>query len=332
MIKWILLAVLVVLVALAVTGYILLNERIGEPGSEFKIKVQPSDNAGAVRLKLVEAGARVSRIVYKTLMVYTGADKQIQPGVYRVPSGLTQYQLVEWFKAGHVETSKVTIPEGLTIRATIPILSHGIPTDSSELSQLLADSAFLASFGIGAPGFEGYLFPETYTFFAEEEPRLVIGEMVDMFKSVCDDECRRRAEELGLTLNELVTLASLIEAEGTVGDEYKLISSVFHNRMKMGIMLQCDPTVIYALGGLDRPLLKQDLEFESPYNTYLHYGLPPGPICSPGRLALEAALYPEQTELLYFVADGNGGHIFSETLDEHNRARRSVKRSLRQKR
>jgi len=130
---------------------------------------------------------------------------------------------------------------------------------------------------------------------------------------------------IGFSLHELLTFASLIEAETSVGGERGLISSVYHNRLRKGMLLQCDPTVIYALGGLDRPLLYKDLEIDSPYNTYKFSGLPPGPICSPGAASIMAALYPEESRYLYFVADGNGRHIFSETLSQHNVARRTVK-------
>jgi UPF0755 protein len=131
---------------------------------------------------------------------------------------------------------------------------------------------------------------------------------------------------LDWTEHQVLTLASLIEAEVAVAEERPRVSGVFHNRLKKGYKLQCDPTVIYAMGGIDRPLLRRDLEINSPYNTYLHYGLPPGPINNPGRPAVIAALYPLETDEMYFVARGDGTHIFSKTLAEHNRARRLAKR------
>ena len=137
-------------------------------------------------------------------------------------------------------------------------------------------------------------------------------------------------KELGWNKHQVLTMASLIEAEVGVAVERPRVSAVFHNRLKKRIRLQCDPTVIYAMGGIDRPLLYKDLEINSTYNTYLHYGLPPGPICNPGRPAMLAALYPIDSKELYFVARGDGTHIFSKTLAEHNRARRLVKKLRRQ--
>jgi UPF0755 protein len=329
MIKRVLIALLLLLLILIVVAYFMVNAQIGDPQANYKIKVERSDNAANVRAKLIAAGLDVNPTVYSILMVLTKSDRNIRPGYYEIPGRLNQLELVRWFREENVLTSKVTVPEGLTVKEIIPILSHGVPADSTQLAHILVDSIYWASFGIAAPSFEGYLFPETYKFFYEEEPEYVIHTMVNMFKSVYDSTWQQRAKEIGMTENEVVTLASLIEAETGSSDERKLISSVFHNRLKRGIMLQCDPTVIYAMGGLDRPLMKTDLTYDSPYNTYTHYGLPPGPICCPGRASLEAALYPADTDYLYFVADGTGSHIFSETLEAHNRARARIKRESR---
>ncbi len=329
MIKKVLIALFLLILVLVAVAYYMVNAQIGDPQAQYRIKVERSDNAANVRAELIAAGLDVNPSLYSILMVLTKSDRSIRPGYYEVPGRLNQLELVKWFREENVLTSKVTIPEGLTVREIIPILSRGVPADSAQLARILADSIYWASFGIAAPSFEGYLFPETYKFFYEEEPVFVVRAMVNMFKSVFDSTWQQRAKGIGMTENEVVTLASLIEAETGNRDERKLISSVFHNRLKRGIMLQCDPTVIYAMGGLDRPLMKADLTFGSPYNTYTNYGLPPGPICCPGRASLEAALYPADTDYLYFVADGSGSHIFSETLEAHNRARARIKRELR---
>lgn len=329
MIKRVLIAFLLLGLILAAVGYFMVNSRIGDPQAQYRMKVERSDNAANVRAKLTAAGLNINPTLYSILMVLTKSDRNIRPGYYEIPGKLNQLELVKWFREENVLTSKVTIPEGLTVQEIMPILSHGVPVDSTQLAHILADSIYWASFGIAAPSFEGYLFPETYRFFYEEEPEFVIRAMVNMFKSVFDTAWQERANEIGMTENEVVTLASLIEAETGNSGERKPISSVFHNRLTRGIMLQCDPTVIYALGGLDRPLMKADLTYDSPYNTYTHYGLPPGPICCPGRASLEAALYPADTDYLYFVADGTGSHIFSETLEAHNRARARIKRESR---
>ncbi|MCK4857173.1 MAG: endolytic transglycosylase MltG [candidate division Zixibacteria bacterium] len=326
MIKKITLLIAALLLIAVIISYILVTQPMGEVSQSYTVRVQPNDTATDLRAKLTAAGVRLNPTVYSALMVLTGTDRRIQPGRYQLAGSLSHYDLINVFQEGRVETCQVTIPEGLCLWEIAAILVREAEVDSSRLAQILTDSAFFASFGISASGFEGFLFPETYTFFAEDSPENVINTMINMFKSVFDEEKKQKAEELGFTLNELVTLASLIEAEATTDSERELISSVFHNRLHQGWKLQCDPTVIYAMGGLERPLWKRDLDYDSPYNTYLHYGLPPGPICSPGRAALEAALYPADTRYFYFVADGQGGHIFSETFREHSRAIKQVKR------
>jgi len=149
--------------------------------------------------------------------------------------------------------------------------------------------------------------------------------MLESLYDFLDSTHLRRAREIGFSVKELLTFASLIEAETADRAEMPIISSVFHNRLKRGMLLQCDPTVIYAIGGLDRPLLLRDLKYDSPYNTYLYSGLPPGPINSPGRDAIMAALYPNNTDYLFFVAGNDGKHIFSRTNAQHEQARREIK-------
>ena len=153
--------------------------------------------------------------------------------------------------------------------------------------------------------------------------------MVEQFNKTFTDSLMRHAQEIGFSLAQAVTLASMVETEAKDGNERDLISAVYHNRLRRGMLLQCDPTVIYALPELDRPLLLKDLEVDSPYNTYKHPGLPPGPICNPGKASILAALYPADVNYLYFVATGEGSHIFSATLAQHNRAKAKVKRARR---
>ena len=285
------------------------------------------DSAAALRAKLAESGLDIQPLAYSVLMRLSGADKRLQPGLYKLTGALTQYELVQVFERGEVELSRVTIPEGLPYWEVVPILAKNIPADSGRLYDLITDADFASKLGVEAPNLEGYLLPETYTLFAEQAPEEVLTLLVRSGLELLDSHSERLLE-LSLSKHELLTLASLIEAEATAGDERVVISAVFHNRLREGWKLQCDPTVIYALGGLDRPLYRKDLDFESSYNTYLNYGLPPGPICSAGRASIEAALYPAESNYFYFVADGRGRHIFSRTLNEHNRACRLVKQGL----
>lgn len=324
MLKWLAVGLALLLLALVLIGYSLSNQQVGDPTQIYIVRIQKDDTAAALRAKLEEAGLDIQPLAYSAWMQLTGADKRLRPGRYQLSGALTQAELVEVFNRGQVDLSRITIPEGLPRWRVVPILANGIPADSGELAALVDDKQFAELLGVPGPNLEGYLYPETYTLFAEQAP----AEVLKLLVQSCRAELAQNAEkiaQLELGEYELITLASLIEAEATAADDRPLISAVFHNRLREGWKLQCDPTVIYALGGLDRPLYTKDLEFESPYNTYLNYGLPPGPICSPGRAAIEAALFPADTSLYFFVADGRGGHIFSRTLREHNNARLRVK-------
>ncbi|MBN1296339.1 endolytic transglycosylase MltG, partial [bacterium] len=180
---------------------------------------------------------------------------------------------------------------------------------------------------VPATGWEGYLFPETYIFPAQFTEAELIARMVEQFKTIVRQEWRAAARERRLDLHGLVTLASLIEKETRLSDERPLVSAVFHNRLKKGMLLQCDPTVVFAMGdAYPGRLLKKHLEIDHPYNTYVHPGLPPGPIASPGADSLAAACFPADSDFLYFVADHTGGHRFSQTLAEHNQAVNAYRR------
>ncbi|MBD3297085.1 MAG: endolytic transglycosylase MltG, partial [candidate division Zixibacteria bacterium] len=182
---------------------------------------------------------------------------------------------------------------------------------------------------------EGYLLPDTYEFFWGVDPTTVVETMADANAAVFDnDTIQAQMETMGWTRHEVLTLSSMIEAETGLIDERAIISGVFHNRLDRGMLLQCDPTVVYGMGGLqpgERLLRKHLKEEESEYNTYIHEGLPPGPICNPGRASIYAALYPESTDAIFFVADGQGGHVFSKTLREHNRASAQLRKLRRQR-
>jgi UPF0755 protein len=188
------------------------------------------------------------------------------------------------------------------------------------------DTAFLRSLGI--PDLEGYLFPETYLVPWGTPPEQVVKEMVAMFRAKTDSLWSSSLPR-GMTKEDVLKLASIIQAEIKLDSELPKVASVYHNRLRLRMRLDADPTVIYGLGGLGRPLDRSDLKIPTPYNTYLRYGLPPTPINSPGLAAFRAALHPDTSAYLYFVADGSGGHRFSRTNDEHNAARRDIRRTQR---
>jgi UPF0755 protein len=221
---------------------------------------------------------------------------------------------------GRVYLEPVTIPEGLTGEEIAALLRPGDAEGAAAFRRAFLDAGLIADLDPRAEDLEGYLFPDTYNLPRKAPEADIVAAMVGEFHEVFDEGRRRRAAELGLTVREAVTLASLIEEETALPDERPLVSAVFHNRLKIGMKLDCDPTIAYALkreGRYTGRLLFRDLAFPSPYNTYLHAGLPPGPIANPGRPSLEAALYPAPEGYLYFVARGDGSHRFSRTLGEH---------------
>jgi UPF0755 protein len=276
-----------------------------------------------------------------------GKDRHIQAGRYDFNKGITSYSLFNKLVKGKVTSIEVVIPEGLTLKEIARILRKEIGVNPADFMEITTDNQFTKNLNIPASNLEGFLFPNTYRFHWGMESARVIQTMVNEFKKTFTPDLSERAKEINFTMHEVVTLASMIEAEARDGEEREMISAVYHNRLKLGMLLQCDPTVIYALNGehdptepdAERPvgrtfaraLLLCDLEIDSPYNTYKCPGLPPGPICNPGKASLLAALYPEDVDYLYFVAKGDGTHIFSSTLDEHNRAKNKIKRERKNK-
>jgi len=245
---------------------------------------------------------------------------RIQSGTYRFSSAATPEQILQRLVSGDVEKVSLTIPEGFTqaqIFERIDALGYG---DRDTLQQLATDRDFIKSLQLDATSLEGYLFPETYLFTPGIDESKLLKMMVEHFREQLTSELLRKAKQRNLTLHQLVTLASIIEKETGLVEEMPLISSVFHNRLRRGIQLQTDPTVIYGLSDFDGNLTRKHLTNPTPYNTYIIRGLPPGPIANPGLAALTAAAEPAESNYLYFVSRGDGSHHFSKSLQEHNRA------------
>jgi UPF0755 protein len=214
----------------------------------------------------------------------------------------------------------VTIPEGYNIKMIAELLEDLGLAQKDKFLELCSDESFLKELGIEGPSVEGFLFPETYFFAKGIGEREIIKTMANRFKSVFTPLMAERIKEIGYSLFEIVTMASLIEKETAIKEEMPKIAAVFYNRLKGKIRLQCDPSVIYGLPHYDGDLTKKDLATYHPYNTYRISGLPRGPIANPGKDALMAALYPANVNYKYFVSKNNGSHYFSETLQQHNKA------------
>ncbi len=259
-------------------------------------------------------------------------DRKIIPGEYELHAGMRPTELLNKLVAGELYQHSVTIPEGYTVVQIATILDQKGLADKHELLRLSKDPLFIASLKINASTLEGYLFPDTYRFARYMPPKNIVRTFVSRFKEIVTPELQAQAESMGMTLQEVLTLASVIEKETGLATERALVSGVFHNRLRRNIPLQSDPTVIYALEFFDGNIRKADLSVKSPYNTYKVRGLPPGPIANPGLASIQAALNPTPSDFVYFVSRNDGSHKFSATLAEHNKAVDKYQRRPRSKR
>jgi UPF0755 protein len=250
-----------------------------------------------------------------------GYDRHLKAGRFTIPVGSSIYRILRILARGMQPRDMVTVPEGLRVQEVASLLFAQAKIDPVRFMSLATDSTFAASLGLDAPSVEGYLYPSTYPFYPLLTPEEVIRVMATQALHVFETEMALPGARSDLTLHQFVTLASIVEAETSSPTERPLIAAVFYNRLRKGMMLQSDPTVSYALGTRRERVYYKDLDVKSPYNTYRNHGIPPGPICSPGRAAFHAVLFPaDDTTTFYFVARGDGTHIFSKTWEEHLRA------------
>lgn len=247
----------------------------------------------------------------------------LQAGEYRFERPTPLSKVIDRMIRGDVVRHVIVVPEGLTAEETFELFwTQGISRPQA-FRNAFRNPQLIASLGHDVPDLEGFLFPDTYAVTRATPARQIVEIMLANFRRHFDSDLRERARQTGLTLRETITLASIVQKETALPREAALISGIYWNRLRRGMRLQADPTVAYALR-LDNAwtgtLYRSDYGFESPFNTYLHEGLPPGPICNPGIVALKAAAAPARTDFLYFVADGAGGHRFSRTFEEHRDA------------
>jgi UPF0755 protein len=248
-------------------------------------------------------------------------ERRLQAGRYRLSPMMRDLDVLKVLTRGGTGEERVTLPEGLTVAQVAEVLVKHAGIDRERFLGLARDPSVAESLRVPASRLEGYLFPDTYNIFWRMDERQILSLMVEDFWAHFGAARRERAAALGMTVHEVITLASLIEKEAKIDDERSLISGVFHNRLALGRPLESCATVGYILPERRERLTYADLSAPSPYNTYLHVGLPPGPICNPGIASVDAALYPAQTKYLYFVSRGNGTHEFTRTASEHYRAK-----------
>ena len=255
---------------------------------------------------------------------FNGTSRQLTAGVHPFHGSMTTWQVLLELEQPRDVVRDVTLPEGLRKEHSAHILAEKLDLDEGKLLAYMHDPAFCRSLNIPANDMEGYLFPETYKISTSSTEDQVLRLLVSHFFDIFDGRLQARAREIGLSMHEAVILASIIEGEAKMDSERSVISAVYHNRLRQNMRLQADPTVQYALPEGPRRLFYKDYKIESPYNTYLYPGLPPGPIMNPGRASLEAAVFPAEAEYLYFVARGDGSHVFTHTPEEHEKAKRST--------
>lgn len=260
---------------------------------------------------------------FKIMARLRGDDRGVRAGGYSVPSDIGWFSLLDELVEGRVETTPVTIPEGFTLTQIAPRIAEISLADEAAVLARLTEEGAADAWRVPGPTLEGYLFPDTYRFAPGIAVDSVISTMIGRYRDFWTPERRDQAAALGMSEREAATLASIIQGEARRVEEMPTISGVYHNRLDIGYLLQADPTVQYALGERRERLLYADIDSvqDHPYNTYTQAGLPPGPIGAPGHDALAAAIAPADSEYLYFVARPDGSHIFTRSLQEHNRAR-----------
>jgi UPF0755 protein len=309
----------------------LLLAACGAGSSAERVTLPQGATFSAVTDTLVAHGVVGNRLWFKLLARVRGVDRSVRAGVYQFPPGLSAWKVLDILEKGDEVSTRLTVREGLTIPELAALAQQklGIPAESIMVAA--SDSA-AASAIIGTPvrSFEGFLRPETYSLRHGTTARELVRLMAEGFQSSWKPTWDARLQELRWTKVQAVTFASIVEGEARADDERETIAGVYHNRLRIGMALQADPTVQYAIflaTGKRRPrLFTRDYQFRSPYNTYLHPGLPPGPVNSPSLRSIEASLHPAKVPYLYFVAGPDGRHLFSRTYNEHLRAIAKVRR------
>jgi UPF0755 protein len=318
--------VLLILFALCAALFVYLAIRFERPyqgwtGTEQFVEIPPGSPVSVIGRRLTEAGVISDRAAFRYALWMTGESRRLQAGEYRFDRPMRPIEVVQKLARGDVYLRPITFPEGLTIREMAALFETAGLGPAADFTRAAGRKDLVAHLDPQAPDLEGYLFPNTYTLPRRATADRLIELMVAGFENAFDETLRANAASRGLDIREVVTLASLIEEETAKPEERPLIAAVYANRLKIGMGLQCDPTVIYALqraGRFSGNLRREDLLFDSPYNTYRYAGLPPGPIAAPGRASLEAAVRPADVPYIYFVSRNDGSHAFAASLDEHN--------------
>ncbi|HXY32330.1 MAG TPA: endolytic transglycosylase MltG [Gemmatimonadaceae bacterium] len=314
-----------------VAAAVLLAGCAATDGVPVRVTIPPGASFRAAADSLANAGVVSTPMLFRLYAKVTGGDRDIKAGTYVLKRGAGWRELVDALREGEGIENKLTIPEGWSLTSIVPALAQAIGAPEDSVQSAMRDSALLRQLDIPTPTLEGYVFPDTYILSVGTSPRAAVREMVKRFEDVWEPAWDDRLQQLAMSRHDIVTLASIIEREARLPEERPVISAVYHNRLRAQMPLQADPTVQYALRLHRDRVYYRDLEVDSPYNTYRHTGLPPGPIASPGKASIEAALYPAAVPYLYFVASPDGHHEFRTTFKAHTEAVREARRERRER-
>jgi UPF0755 protein len=323
--RFLILLLLLGAVAVAAGGYFYWQTQQpyrGYSSAEQFVDIPQGANTRNIGELLVSSGVIRDQVTYRLALWLSGRARALKAGEYRFDQAMTPLDVIAKLARGDVYVIRVTFPEGLTINEMAGIFeAHGFGA-AADFVAAAKDGSLIHSLDPSAASLEGYLFPDTYPLSRHATATHVVRLMLDQFTRAFTPELQRAAKARGLTVRQVVTLASIVEKETARPEERPIVAGVYQNRLRIGMLLQCDPTVIYALaqeGRYTGNLHRDDLLLDSPYNTYRRPGLPPGPIAAPGKAALEAAVHPADTPYLYFVSRNDGSHVFAQTLEEHDR-------------
>ena len=316
-----LIVVIIVFVAVVLLGYFtFFTPNHFEQNSPVTFEVRIAEPFSSVVERLYQQKIIPSKFNFRVAAFLYGAEKRIKAARFYIKNDLSYLDLLDQLINGPADYIKrIKINNGQTIKWLGAKVKRDLSIDSAAFVNLARDKEFIKSLGLDVPTLEGYLFSKTYRIYEHSSPEEALTTFYKAFQKFFDDSLKQQAQKIGFSIHQVLTLASIIKGETDNVEEMPRISGVYHNRLRIGMPLQADPTIQYLLPGGWRRLTYQDLKINSPYNTYKYRGLPPTPINNPGKDAILAALYPEKNNYLYFVSNGNGSHRFSKTYTEHLR-------------
>jgi UPF0755 protein len=289
----------------------------------ISFKITPGMPLSTIADSLEKKGLIEDSDLFVFWITSLGKDRSIKAGYFEIPKNLNYAQLATYLTKARSKEIKITIIEGLTVREIADVFADKLDSDTQKFMRLTHDTTLIRELGLAVDSLDGYLLPDTYSFYWGMEEKYIIRFLVDRCLELFTPSVRSQMDRMNMTVHQILTMASIIEGETIIDSERAVVASVYYNRLRRRIKLQADPTIQHIIPDGPRRLLIKDLEIDSPYNTYVYYGLPPGPINNPGKASIMAAVYPQTTDYLYFVAKGDGSHTFSKTLAEHNRAKTS---------